>query len=136
MIKDKETKKNMTLKYDKAKIDFSLLPFAPLRQIASVLMHGAKKYGRDNWKKGLEYSRLFSACQRHLIAWWEDYEDIDQDSGLPHLAHAICNLLFLLEGELKNKGIDNRSRIIIDTGKNGKPKIKIKQYENTNRKTS
>lgn len=54
-----------------------------------------KMGGERNWEKGMDFSRLFSAGQRHLIAWWEG-ETIDPESGLPHLAHAACCVLFLL----------------------------------------
>lgn len=83
-------------KFDKEKPQLALLPRHPLCDITSVLMFGAEKYGVYNWRKGMEWNRLASATMRHIMAW-VDCEDKDPESGLPHLAHAACNLLFLLE---------------------------------------
>lgn len=60
-----------------------------------VLQFGATKYGERNWEKGIHYSRLYSAAIRHLNAWFEG-EDSDKETGLSHLAHATCCILFLL----------------------------------------
>ena len=57
---------------------------------------GAAKYGQDNWQRVPEArQRYFDAAMRHLLAWW-DGERLDAESGLPHLAHAGCCILFLL----------------------------------------
>lgn len=86
-------------KFDGGKPTTSLLPSKPLLEIAKVLDFGAAKYEPHNWKKGIKYSRVLSAAQRHLLAW-NDGEQLDPDSKLTHLAHAACNILFLLEYEL------------------------------------
>ena len=52
-------------------------------------------------------SRYFSAAQRHLLAW-NDGEDNDPESGLPHLAHASCNLMFMLYHTKHNPKLDDR----------------------------
>lgn len=85
------------IKYDHYKPQLGLLPSRPLVEIAKVLMFGAKKYDRHNWRRpGMAWSRLYDATLRHLLAWNEG-EDYADDSGLNHIAHAACNLLFLLE---------------------------------------
>lgn len=56
---------------------------------ARVLMFGDSKYGRDNWRKGLHYTRLLDAALRHIIAF-ADGEDLDPETGESHLAHAKC----------------------------------------------
>lgn len=96
-----------TTKHDSGKVDLSLLPFAALVDVARVLEFGAEEYGRDNWSLGCSWSRYFSACMRHLWAWWSG-ETHDPKSGLHHLAHAICSLLFLLEYSYSGRGDDNR----------------------------
>lgn len=78
-----------------------------LEQVARVLMFGAEKYGRDNWKKGMDWTRLYDASLRHLIAWREG-QDKDNETGLSHLAHASCCILFLLTYELLGLGEDDR----------------------------
>ena len=83
-------------KSDAGKPRLSLLPWRAVQQIVAVLEFGAAKYGADNWQRvpGAR-QRYFDAAMRHLLAWW-DGERLDAESGLPHLAHAGCCILFLL----------------------------------------
>jgi hypothetical protein len=97
-------------KFDNEKPRWELLPSAPLGAIASVLTFGAKKYDAHNWRGGIEYSRLIGAAYRHLSAF-NDGEDIDPESGLSHLAHLGCCVLFLLEQEAKGTGLDDRYKL-------------------------
>lgn len=57
--------------------------------------------GENNWR-GVESSRYVSALHRHLYAWM-DGETHDSESGLHHLAHAGCNILFLLTFALEKE---------------------------------
>ncbi len=83
-------------KDDSGKLRFSLVPIDPLRTVVRVLMYGADRYGPDNWMRVENgRTRYYDAAQRHLTAWWGG-EANDADTGLPHLAHAICCGLFLL----------------------------------------
>ena len=83
-------------KADAGKPRPSLLPWRAIKQIVAVLEFGAAKYGADNWQRVPEArQRYFDATMRHLLAWW-DGERLDAESGLPHLAHAGCCILFLL----------------------------------------
>jgi hypothetical protein len=83
-----------------------LLPGEALEEIAKVLSFGAKKYAAHNWRKGFAWSRLLAACLRHLFAYGRG-ERTDPESGLSHLAHAGCMLLFLLTHEVKGMGTDD-----------------------------
>lgn len=87
------------LKYDSEKPGMSLLPSVPLLEIAKVLDHGKQKYAAHNWRHGIEQSRLISAAMRHIAAYNEG-EDVDPESGLSHLAHANCMLMFCLEQQM------------------------------------
>ncbi len=83
-------------KHDKDKPRWSLLPWAEVGDIVRVLTYGAREYGDDNWQKIPHWrDRYFSALIRHLTAWWNG-EKLDSESGLSHLAHAGCCLLFLM----------------------------------------
>lgn len=95
------------LKFDEGKLPLDLLPFEALEEITLVLQHGALKYSRNNWRAGFIHSRPFSAILRHLFAYWKG-EDLDKDSGLHHLAHAGCELLFLLSFVKTKTGVDDR----------------------------
>lgn len=83
-------------KHDEGKPRWSLLPLDTITQVVAVLEHGAKKYGDDNWRYVENgRTRYYDALMRHVDAWWRG-EDNDPDSGLPHLAHAACCILFLM----------------------------------------
>lgn len=88
-------------KFDSGKIQYGLTPPHAFREVVNVLTIGAKKYAPNNWKY-VENARerYFDALQRHVWAW-QMGEEIDDEYGTPHLAHAICCLLFLLEMDLK-----------------------------------
>lgn len=87
---------------------FHLIPQYPLEQIAAVFAYGAKKYAPHNWTKGMDWSRLFDAVIRHVFSFWRG-ENLDPESGLPHLAHAIVNLMFLLQYADNWLGTDDRN---------------------------
>lgn len=94
-------------KSDQGKVGVHLLPSDPLIEIAKVLDFGAKKYAAYNWTKGIKWSRVFAASLRHMWAWFKG-EDRDPESGLSHLAHAGCCILFLLQYELTRRSFDDR----------------------------
>ena len=91
-------------KNDQGKTRMDLIPFGSLEEIAKVLTFGAKEYGPDNWKRVEDsVARYEAALLRHITAYKKG-EMNDPDSGLPHLAHAGCCLMFLMEfttGSLK-----------------------------------
>lgn len=97
----------VALKHDQEKIRLELLPTEALEEVARVLTFGALKYDDNNWRNGFNHSRLHGAILRHLSAWNKG-EDLDPESGLPHIAHAACGTLFLLEHILKGLGKDDR----------------------------
>jgi hypothetical protein len=88
-------------KDDCGKADWSLVPWEAMEPIVQVLMFGAEKYGPENWRDVPDAPRRYwSAAQRHLIAHLQG-EVNDDESDLPHLAHAACCVLFLLALELR-----------------------------------
>ena len=90
-------------KYDQGKPDWSLLPWEALEPVVEVMMFGAKKYSPEGWRDVPDAGRRYwSAAQRHLIAHLQG-ETADEESGLPHLAHAACCVLFLLAMEVGNE---------------------------------
>lgn len=88
--------KETAVKYDEGKRDWSLLPFDSIEEVVKVLEFGATKYARDNWKtgEGFKYSRSFNALMRHMLAFMNG-QDNDPETGISHLAHAMCNLAFM-----------------------------------------
>ena len=84
-------------KADLGKLRYDLIPPMALHETVKVLTFGSKKYSDDNWKKVPELKkRYYAAVQRHLWAWFRG-EDLDQETGYHHLAHAQCCIMFILE---------------------------------------
>lgn len=94
-------------KFDSEKPKISLVPHSALIEVARVMTFGAAKYGPYNWKQGMDWSRLYSAAQRHQMQFWMG-EDIDPESGIHHLAHAACNILMLYEYTQTREDKDDR----------------------------
>lgn len=90
-------------KDDSEKPRWYLMPWESVEAVVKVLGFGAKKYGDHNWQQVPEArERYFSAAVRHMLAWRSgDLED--GESQLPHLAHAVCCLLFLMWFDRKKK---------------------------------
>lgn len=94
-------------KYDDGKLRYDLIPAYPMEQLAAVYTFGAHKYADYNWAKGIKYSRLIAALFRHFWAFVRK-EDIDPESGLPHLAHCLWNIATLLYFSKYRKDLDDR----------------------------
>jgi hypothetical protein len=94
-------------KADAGKTPYHLLPPELLEAVGQVLAFGANKYAPRNWENGLAWSRVFSALQRHLWAWWGG-EECDPETGMSHLWHAGCCVAFLIAYESRRTGQDDR----------------------------
>lgn len=95
------------IKFDSNKLPLNLLSTEALNQTAAVLAFGAEKYAEHNWRAGFAWSRPLAAAMRHITAF-NDGEDKDPESGLSHLAHAACCIMFLLEFEKTHPHLDDR----------------------------
>lgn len=84
-------------KFDGGKVRYELLPPFALEDVAKVLTYGSIKYEDENWRVVPEASRRYrGALMRHV----EEYRKgniLDPETGLPHMAHAICCAMFILE---------------------------------------
>lgn len=81
-------------RYDAGKVPYELIPTHLLESTALVFGYGAKKYAAWNWAKGMPWTKVIGCMKRHLAAI-ERGEDIDPESGLPHIGHLMCNALML-----------------------------------------
>jgi hypothetical protein len=108
------------LKFDGDKLPVNLLSTEALNQTAAVLKFGADKYHAHNWRDGFAWSRPLAAAMRHIMAF-NDGEDKDPESGLSHLAHAACCIMFLLEFEKTHPELDDRYKVdVSNTNKTSK----------------
>lgn len=98
-------------KNDHGKVRMELLAGDALRGTAQVLSFGASKYLPRNWERGIAFSRVFGALMRHSWDWWQG-EDLDPESGLSHIHHASCCLMFLQAYVERKQGhLDDRPRL-------------------------
>jgi hypothetical protein len=100
-----------------ARLDELLMP--ALMEVVRVLDFGAQKYTRDNWRNGMLWHRVSAAAQRHILLQWLPGEDLDPETKVSHLAHALCCVIFLLwyEQNPKLKANDDRfTKYIEQTG--------------------
>ena len=90
---------NQEAKADKGKAQLTLVPRRIIWDIAAIRMYGNIKYGDpENWRT-VEVSRYRDAAFRHFLAYLDDPDAVDEESGLPHLWHLACNISFLCEME-------------------------------------
>lgn len=94
MNKTVDTQKEF-VKASEGKLQWTLLPWKELREVVEVLQAGAKKYSVDNWKKCDDLNEFRNALLRHVTSYMSG-ETIDPEDKKSHLAHAICNCLFLM----------------------------------------
>ncbi len=100
-------------KHDSGKADWSLMPFEAVEEINKVLEFGANKYAAHNWQlcSGFKYTRVISSLLRHVFAFMRG-EDNDPESGISHIAHAGCNIIFLLYYIKNKKRYSNDDRYV------------------------
>jgi hypothetical protein len=97
--------------FDQGKIPLqNILFYKGLDDIARVGAYGAQKYGQWNCLGGAEYMRYLGSVVRHTTKVIRG-EWLDDESGLPHLAHAAYNCLIILEWFYTKRGTDDRPKI-------------------------
>lgn len=98
------------IKFDSGKPRFDLIPAAPMHAVAMVYTMGAAKYDTRNWEKGMNYGQLYRAAQTHMNQYWLG-QKYDAESGIHHLAHAVFNLLAIMEYDYRGTGTDDRMHV-------------------------
>lgn len=115
--------------FDTGKIGVDQIPPEMLLELGRIYSYGEKKYGRDNWKGGMDWSQVYGSAMRHILSFW-DGQDLDlcddsndcagegaeycpKHSRLPHLAHAIWNITTLMYYQNHSVGTDNRDNVSI-----------------------
>jgi len=116
--------KEQALRYNEGKPQWSLIHYKSLEPLIRVMEYGAHKYsiftdldenvykgsevsaedveklsliciktGKENWKNHMDRVKILESLQRHL-AYLMDGEEIDSESGLPHMGHIMANAMF------------------------------------------
>ena len=110
-------------KSDAGKLRMDLIPPEAVESLARVLTYGATgvpfqagcagksdPYPERNWERGMAWSRVFAAINRHLWSWWAG-EECDRESGLSGIEHVLCCAAFLVAYEKRHAGTDDRPKI-------------------------
>lgn len=84
------------LRFNEGKTRHDLIPAFAQEQYAKVLTKGSEKYAARNWENGMSWSKVIASLKRH-IAKIELGQDYDEETGLLHSAHVMCNAAFLTE---------------------------------------
>lgn len=116
-----------------AKVPASTVPREVLAEVGLAMMEGALKYGRHNYREaGVRASVYFDAASRHLDAFYEG-QDIDPDSGLPHIVKAIACLVVLRDSQFRDNWVDDRPPKLPDNWQadlNAKAAALLEKYPN------
>lgn len=86
---------------------YDLIPTEPWRLLARHYGMGAKKYGDDNWRKGYDWRLSFAAMMRHAQQFWAG-EDIDEETGSPHLVAVAWHAIAMTEWGWTHPEFDTR----------------------------
>jgi hypothetical protein len=78
------------------KPELSLVYPSMLEAIARVRRYGIDKHGSSEDWRSTDSIKHFDAMLRHIFAYL-DGEEVDQASGLSHLAHVAANVMFEIE---------------------------------------
>lgn len=94
--------KKLGAKDDSAKLRWDLLDDSADEALAAVLTLGASKYSEGGWRHvDNSDARYYAALRRHLrghrkfLVTGNIADALDAETGLPHVAQALCNLHFL-----------------------------------------
>lgn len=95
------------LRFNKGKLPMELVPSSVNLSLARVLQAGAKKYAKNNWRLGMDWTIVMGCIERHYNAF-KLGEDIDPETGLRHIELLLCNVAFLNEYFYTHPKLDDR----------------------------
>lgn len=87
-----------------------LVPPSALIHFAMAMKNGAQKYGPFNWRDEKISARIYvGAALRHILEWL-DGEELADDSGVHHIAHAGACCAILLDAQATGNMVDDRPK--------------------------
>lgn len=95
---------------------YDLIPAEPLRLLALHYGRGSLKYADHNWARGYDWGLSFAALNRHLWQFWAG-EDIDPETGSPHMAAVAWHAFSLLQFAIDHPDFDSRVSTLRKQGK-------------------
>lgn len=109
MSEEKPLEKQEGVKHDQGKNRLDLISPIAIEELGKVLTFGAKKYSARNWENGISWTRCIGAVLRHTFAYLKG-ETHDPETGLSHLAHAMCECMFVIHFEATRPEFDDRPK--------------------------
>lgn len=76
------------------KPDYTIIPIECVKVAEKVMSYGANKHGRESYKTW-PIEKLHQAILRHLLAYLEDPDGLDEESGMPHYYHLLANAMII-----------------------------------------
>lgn len=96
-------------KFGSKKVSITKLPAVGIMHGSMGMMYGASQYDPYNWRDNAVIASIYvDAMIRHLMAWFDEKEEIAEDSGVTHLGHVIANAAILLDAQATGNLIDDR----------------------------
>jgi len=86
---------------------YDLIPPEALDALARLYGRGCKKYSPRNWERGYAWGLSFAALMRHAWSHWCG-EEIDEETGSPHIIQAAWHCFTLHTFAIRRLGTDDR----------------------------
>lgn len=104
-----KSKKSEGLRHNAGKNPLELVPETAIFALGKCLEAGAKKYERENWRRGLKVSSLIGCLERHMGKFKSPHiSDIDPEDQLHHIMKVMINAAFILEMLIDRPDLDDR----------------------------
>lgn len=89
------------------KIPTEYLTLDGIASMCRAFKHGGEKYDDYNYYKGHTVNQLCAAAIRHILQF-KDGEDVDSESKVSHLGHAMASLAMIEKQRALGTSIDDR----------------------------
>lgn len=73
-----------------------------LLEVSKHFEEGAKKYGENNWQKGLPVNCYIDSAVRHYLKWWRG--DVDEPHDRAFVWNLICCIWTVRQGDSAHIG--------------------------------
>lgn len=95
---------------DGGKLSWHLVPVPAMVAFCKVWHAGGLKYGDENWRGGLLFSRIYRPMMSHLNKWLCTDSSYDKELGTHHLMMVAwgCFVLYMYEVVFGRSDLDNR----------------------------
>lgn len=104
-----------TAKTDTGKDKLDLLPYVGLASTAKAFEYGLEQYGHENYRTAASYRPFLAASLRHINKLLTG-EELDKDSNLNHISHALACLMMAEQIKADGKPL-NDPNTMKSTGK-------------------